>query len=144
MLVYGIVILAVGIGMFGSTWLLVSELHRRYKLPYALVTVGIITYIGALLAQILLLQVIDRALLGILPVGALAIGLAAGFSEEIARVLGFQYLARSTVTRPQALMISARATWSISWPGAAFNASSLRDIAVSNSPALAARAVSRP
>lgn len=107
MLVYGIVILVVGVSLFGSTTLLVNWLHQRYRLPYALVTVGIITYIGALLAQVVLLRVMDRALLGILPIGALAIGLVAGFSEEIARVLGFQYLARSTVTRPQALMIGA-------------------------------------
>lgn len=107
MLVYGIMILVVGVSLFGSTTLLVNWLHHRYKVPYALVTVGVITYIGALLVQVLLLRVVDRALLSILPVGALAIGLAAGFSEEIARFLGFQYLARSTVTRPQALMIGA-------------------------------------
>lgn len=107
MFVYGVVIFALGLGLLAGIWLLVSALHRRYRLPYALLTVGMITYIGALLAQVLLLQVVDRALLSVLPVGALAVGVAAGFSEEIARAVGFQYLARSTVTRPQALMIGA-------------------------------------
>jgi uncharacterized membrane protein YhfC len=33
--------------------------------------------------------------------------MAAGFSEEIARALGYQWLARGAVSRPQALMIGA-------------------------------------
>lgn len=107
MFAYGMIILALGLGLFAAVWLLASGLHRRYGLPYALLTVGMITYIGALLAQVLLLQIVDRALLSVLPVGALAIGVTAGFSQEIARAVGFQYLARSTVTRPQALMIGA-------------------------------------
>lgn len=107
MIGYGIVLLLVGCGLFAAAAATAIWLHRRYHLPYALLTVGIITYSGSLLVQVALLQLLDRALLGILPVGALALGVTAGFSEEIARLLGFQYLARSTVTRPQALMIGA-------------------------------------
>ncbi|MCD4686965.1 MAG: YhfC family intramembrane metalloprotease [Anaerolineae bacterium] len=107
MLVYGVVILAVGISLLAAALITTSWLHRRFGVSYALLTVGVITYVGALIAQVVLLRLFDRALLGILPLGALAVGLVAGFSEETARLLGFQYLARSTVTRPQALMIGA-------------------------------------
>lgn len=107
MFAYGVVIFAVGISLFAAALITTSWLHRRYGVPYALLTVGVFTCVGAMAAQVLLLQLVDRALLGILPIGALAVGLAAGFSEETARLLGFQYLARSTVTRPQALMIGA-------------------------------------
>lgn len=107
MFVYGVVILAVGISLFVAALITTMWLHRRFGVSYALLTVGVITYVGALIAQVLLLRVFDRALLGILPIGALAVGIVAGFSEETARLLGFQYLARSTVTRPQALMIGA-------------------------------------
>jgi uncharacterized membrane protein YhfC len=107
MFVYGVVIFAVGLSLFAATLVATSWLHRHYRVPYALLTVGVMTYVGAMVAQMLLLRLVDRALLGVLPIGALAVGLAAGFSEETARLLGFQYLARSTVTRPQALMIGA-------------------------------------
>ncbi len=76
-------------------------------MPYALLTVGVITSVGALMVQVVVLRGLDRALLGILPIGALAIGLAAGFTEEFARLLGYQYLAPGAVTRSQALMIGA-------------------------------------
>lgn len=101
----GIAILLVGSALPGAVSAIATALHRRYALPYALLTVGIITYSGAWFARVALLQVWDRALLGILPVGALLTGITVGFTEEIARLLGFQVLARSTVTRPQALMI---------------------------------------
>ncbi len=106
-MIYGIVIVLAGFGLLAAAWSLVGWLHRRFRVPYALLTVGVMTYIGALMAQVLVLQLLDRALLGILPVGALAFGIVAGFGEEIARFLGFQFLARSTTTRPQALMIGA-------------------------------------
>lgn len=86
---------------------LAAGLHRRFHVPYALLTVGAITYILSLLAQALVLQLVDRALLGILPIGALALGVAAGFTEETGRLLGYQFLAPGAVTRPQALMIGA-------------------------------------
>ena len=105
MAVYGLLILLVGISLLGTAGALAVWLHRRFGLPYALLTVGILTFIGALMVQALLLALVDRALLSILPVGALTLGLLAGFAEETARVLGYQFLARGAVTRPQALMI---------------------------------------
>lgn len=105
MALYGIVILLVGISLLGAAGALAAGLHRRFGLPYALLTVGVLTFTGALMVQALALTLIDRALLSILPVGALTLGLLAGFVEETARLLGYQFLARGTVTRPQALMI---------------------------------------
>lgn len=107
MVAYGIIILLVGMALLSGVLIVVTTLHRRSSVPYALLTVGIITYVLSLIVQVALLQVIDRALLSILPVGALALGLTAGFSEETARLLGYQYLARGAVTRAQALMIGA-------------------------------------
>ncbi len=103
----GIIIVLTGIVLWGSAIFIVSWLHRRCYVPYALLTVGIITYTVSLVVQVVALRLIDRALLGILPVGALALGIAAGFSEELGRFLGFQYLAPGVVTRSQALMIGA-------------------------------------
>lgn len=105
MLFYALLMLLVGLILWLSMAGLAVRFHRRWGLPYALLTVGIITYIGALLVQVLLLRVIDPALMGILPLRALALGLLAGFVEETARLLGYQYLARTSATRPQALMI---------------------------------------
>jgi uncharacterized membrane protein YhfC len=105
MIAYGIIILLVGIGLLGAVIGIITWLQRRWHQPYALLTVGIITAIVSLLIQMVLLRVLDRALLGILPLSALAAGLLAGFVQETARLLGYQYLAPSVVTRPQALMI---------------------------------------
>jgi uncharacterized membrane protein YhfC len=105
MFLYGIVILLVGISLFSGATMIAVWLHRRFSQPYALLTVGILTYILSLLVQFVLLQMFDRALLEILPIGALILGLLAGFTEETARLLGYQYLARSAVTKPQSLMI---------------------------------------
>lgn len=107
MFFYGVMILLAGTALLVTAAVIPIHLHRRFGLPYALLSVGILTYILSLLAQYVLLGLMDRALLGILPVGALTLGLLAGFTEESARLFGFQFLARSTVTRPQALMIGA-------------------------------------
>lgn len=118
MFVYGVIILLVGLSLLTGAIALAMGLHRRYGLPYALLTVGILTYTGALAAQFALLQLVDRALLGVLPIGALAIGLTAGFAAEIARFLGFQFLARGVVTRPQAMMVGlGHALSEIVYPG---------------------------
>jgi uncharacterized membrane protein YhfC len=107
MSLYGILTLLVGIGLLISAAGMVVTLRRRLDAPYALLTVGIITYLTALLVQALMLRLLDRALLGILPLGALAVGLVAGFTEEIARFLGYQVLAPGATTRAQAVMIGA-------------------------------------
>lgn len=107
MAAYGLIAVLAGGGLLAWAATLTAWLHRRYAVPYALLTVGIITYIVALGVQVLLLRGVDRALLGILPVGALMMGVLAGFSEETLRALGYQVLAPGAVTRPQALMIGA-------------------------------------
>jgi uncharacterized membrane protein YhfC len=107
MLVYGMLVLLVGLALISGAAAVPIGLHRRYHLPYALLSVGLITFTGALIVQFITLRLLGGALLGILPLGALSIGLAAGFTEETARLFGYQYLARSAVTRPQALMIGA-------------------------------------
>jgi hypothetical protein len=81
MFLYAILSLLLGAGLLVTAALLARGLHRRYGLPYALLTVGVLTGISALLVQAILLQVVDRALLGILPLQALALGLLAGFVE---------------------------------------------------------------
>ncbi len=105
MLAYGIITLLVGAALLGGVFALARRLHRRYALPYALLTVGIITGTGALVAQTVLIRGLDRGLLGVLSIGALALGLSEGFVHEIARLLGYQFLARGAVTKPQAMMI---------------------------------------
>ena len=107
MAAYGLITVLVGSGLLAWAAALAAWLHRRFGAPYPLLTVGIITYIAALGIQAALLQVVDRALLGILPLGALTLGVLAGFSEETLRALGYQVLAPGAVTRPQALMIGA-------------------------------------
>lgn len=104
-MVYGILLLAVGIGLPVVTAALARGVHRRWQIPYALLTVGVITYTGALAVQYVALETLGGGLLNILAIRAAAIGLLAGFSEEIARLLGYQYLARGAVRRAQALMI---------------------------------------
>lgn len=104
-MIYGILLLGVGIGLLVVTAGLARGVHRRWNIPYALLTVGVITYTGALAVQYVALETLGGGLLNILAFRAAAIGLLAGFSEEIARLLGFQYLARGAVTRPQAVMI---------------------------------------
>ncbi len=107
MAAYGLMIVLAGGGLLVWAAMLAAWLHRRYAVPYALLTVGIITYIVALGVKVLLLRAVDRALLSILPLGALTMGVLAGFSEETLRALGYQVLAPGAVTRPQALMIGA-------------------------------------
>lgn len=107
MALYGLATLLIGAGLLTGALGLITWLHRRYGVPYALLTVGMITYLGALLVQVSAVRLLDRALLGVLPVGALVLGIVAGFSEELARAFGYQWLARSAVSRPQALMIGA-------------------------------------
>jgi uncharacterized membrane protein YhfC len=107
MLFYGIMVLLAGIGLLAGALSIAILLHRRYRVPYALLTVGVITYTASLLAQVVLLRLAGDTLLGIPPLGALALGLAAGFTEETARLFGYQVLARGAATKPQALMIGA-------------------------------------
>ncbi|NDJ77433.1 MAG: YhfC family intramembrane metalloprotease [Chloroflexi bacterium] len=118
MVVYGVILLLMGGSLVLSVVYTARWLHRRFDIPYALLTVGIITYTVALVVQFVLIQFVDRALLGILAINALLVGLAAGFVEETTRLFGYQYLARSTVTKPQALMVGlGHALSDVMYPG---------------------------
>jgi hypothetical protein len=68
-------------------------------------SVGAITFVGAFIAQTILLGLLPTGLRSVPLVGGVAVGLMAGFTEILAVFMGFQYLAKSTVTRPQAVMI---------------------------------------
>ncbi len=104
---YGLATLLTGAGLLIAALVLITWLHRRYGVPYALLTVGMITYLGALLVQLLVVRAFDQGTQSILPLGVLALGVVASFSEETARALGYQWLAPGAVSRPQALMIGA-------------------------------------
>lgn len=107
MALYGLLAMITGVGLLISALTLVVWLQRRYRVPYALLTVGTITYLAALLTQLIILRAIPGDLLSILPLGALALGVLVSFSEETARACGYQWLAPGAASRPQALMIGA-------------------------------------
>lgn len=102
---YGILVLLVGISLIMGVAALCTGLHRRTGAAYALLTVGILTAIPALLIQVILLWALPDDLLGILVIKALVLGLLAGFIQEPARLVGYQVLAPGAVTRSHALMI---------------------------------------
>jgi hypothetical protein len=81
------------------------RIHYFYRIPYALLLVGIMTFTGAFITQQGFLWLIDGPLLVSPLIAALLTGLAIGLTDTLARFLGFQYLARSSVYRPQAAMI---------------------------------------
>ena len=105
MLLYGLILIAVGLIVGGVAARLAIWLHRRWGLPYALLTVGMITYLVALFVQVTVLQMLGGSLLDVLEIRALTAGLLAAFTEEIARLFGFSVLARAVETRPQAMMV---------------------------------------
>ncbi len=104
-MVYGILLLVVGAGLLVASVAIARAIHRRWDTSYALLTVGVITYTVALIVQYVVLEALGGGLMNILATRAVILGALAGFSEEIARLLGFQYLARGAVTRAHALMI---------------------------------------
>ncbi|MCI0709646.1 MAG: hypothetical protein L0154_05720 [Chloroflexi bacterium] len=93
-------ILLLSIPLVTARWL-----YRRYGVPVALMSVGAITFVGAFIAQTILLTLLPAGLLSVPLVGGVAVGLIAGFTEIVTVSIGFQYLAKSTVTRPQGVMI---------------------------------------
>lgn len=105
MLLVGILTLLLGAGLLGTLAWLAATLARRARLPRALLLVGIITATGARIVQIALIQGAAGPLLTILPIRALALGLSAGVIQEVARALGYGFLARGAVTKPQAALI---------------------------------------
>lgn len=104
-MIYGIIMMVVGGLLSAAAAAIAVALHRRWSLPYALLTVGMLTYLGAFFVQFVLLRGVGETWLNVLAVRALLAGVLIAFSESIARLLGFLYLARTAVTRPQAMMI---------------------------------------
>ncbi len=105
MVVYGLVVLLVGVTLLSSAVALAMSLHRRWRLPYALLSVGMLTYLLALFVQAGLLRLTRGTILGVWPIRVITLGLIIGFTEETARLFGYQYLARGVVTKRQAVFI---------------------------------------
>ncbi len=101
----GILTLLLGASLLCALAWLAATLARRARLPRALLLVGILTATGAQIVQIVLLRGAEGPLLTILPIRALALGLGAGVVQETARALGYGFLARGAVTKPQATLI---------------------------------------
>lgn len=93
-------ILLLSIPLVTTRWL-----YRRYSVPVVLMSVGAITFVGAFIAQTIFLSLLPAGLLSVPLTGGVAVGLIVGFTEIFAIFIGFQYLAKSTATRPQAVMI---------------------------------------
>jgi len=101
MRVYGLLILAVGGGLLAAVALVARWIHRRWRTPYALLTVGVITTparwrrssrsCAPSAARCWTSWRSARSCSGCWPV-----------QRGDRAVLGYQYLARGAVTRPQA------------------------------------------
>ncbi|MCI0397840.1 MAG: YhfC family glutamic-type intramembrane protease [Chloroflexi bacterium] len=87
-------------------------LRRRYRVPWLLFCVGVLTFVGAQLVHIPLNALLGR--LGVLPEGlsdggrlvqaALVLGLTAGLTEELARAVGY-WLLRSARRSEDGIML---------------------------------------
>ena len=93
-------ILLLSIPLITTQWL-----YRRYGVSVVLMSVGAITFVGAFVAQTIFLSLLPVGLLSIPLAGGVAVGLTTSFTEIVAVFIGFQYLAKATTTRPQAVMI---------------------------------------
>jgi hypothetical protein len=93
-------ILLLSIPLFTVRWL-----YLRYEVAAVLMSVGAITFVGAFVVQTILLSLLPAGLLSIPLTAGVAVGLIVGFTDILAVFIGFQFLAKSTVTRPQAVMI---------------------------------------
>lgn len=92
--------------ILGLPFALIQVLRHRYGIGYPLLAVGGITFSLSLFIRTALLWVLQNvALLNSPLIGATIVGLVFGFTDIGARVFGFARLARSTVHRPQAVMI---------------------------------------
>lgn len=80
-------------------------LKRRYQIPYALGSVGLLTASGAFIAQTLMTLLVQGPLLDTPFFGALMLALIIGFTDGLARFWGYYAIARSATNRPQAVMI---------------------------------------
>lgn len=89
----------------GVPYAMANRLHRIHQIPYALAAVGLLTASGAFIIQSILTLLVDGPLLDTPFFGALMLALIIGFTDGLARFVGYYAIARSTVSRPQALMI---------------------------------------
>jgi hypothetical protein len=80
-------------------------LKRRAHIPYALLTVGMLTYLGAFFAQQAIFGMLPNPLLDSALIGGAATAIVIGSTDMLARALGYQYLAKGVVNRAQATMI---------------------------------------
>lgn len=89
----------------GVPYTIANRLQRVYQIPYALTAVGLLTASGAFVVQSILTLLADGPLLDTPFFGALILALIIGFTDGLVRFFGYYAIARSTVSRPQALMI---------------------------------------
>ncbi|MBI5929121.1 MAG: hypothetical protein HY862_07425 [Chloroflexi bacterium] len=92
--------------IFGLPFTLIQILHRRYKVGYPLLVVGGMTFSLSLFIRTALLWVLQNGpFLNSPLIGSTIIGLVISFTDIGARAFGYARLARSTVYRPQAMLI---------------------------------------
>ncbi len=102
-----IVLHLVFIGLiFGLPFILIQILHRRYHVGYPLLVVGMMTFSLSLFIRTALLWVLQNSpLLNSPLIEATLVGLIVGFVDIGTVAFGYARLARSTVYRPQAVLI---------------------------------------
>lgn len=92
--------------IFGLPFVLIQILHHRYHVGYPLVVVGMMTFSLSLFIRTALLWVLQNSpLLNSPLIEATLVGLIVGFVDIGTVAFGYARLARSTVYRPQAVMI---------------------------------------
>jgi hypothetical protein len=91
--------------IFGLPFGLIRLLHQRYQVAYPLLIVGVITFSLSLFIRTGVLWVLGGTLLNSPLIGATLIGVVVGFMDVGVRAFGYARLARSTVYRPQTVMI---------------------------------------
>lgn len=102
-----IVLHLVFIGLiFGLPFTLIQVLHHRYQVGYPLLVVGMMTFTLSLFIRTALLWVLQNSPLVNSPlIEATLVGLIIGFVDIGTVAFGYAWLARSTVYRPQAVLI---------------------------------------
>lgn len=104
MLVIVVHLLFIGL-IFGLPFGLIRLLHQRYQVAYPLLVVGVITFSLSLFIRTGVLWVLGGTLLNSPLIAATLVGTVVGFADVGTHAFGYARLARSTVYRPQAVMI---------------------------------------
>ncbi len=94
-----------------------ASLARRYRVPWSLFGWGAVTFIGAQLVHLPLLQFLTPSLRGVvsgpfviehaLLINSVILGLAAGLCEEGARWFAYRFIVPEARSWPQGLMLGA-------------------------------------